>query len=117
MSLSNTDTVEDKIDDGTKKPEDESVNNYFSESGASSVQDRPELYDPKIPLLFERNLIRFPYQPFEKLNSETQKVIIDQLCDLRKNKENGIFVPEVGEYTNPFVFLSCNYLIYVANNL
>lgn len=117
MSLSNPDTVKDKIDDEAEKTDDESVNNDFLESGVSSIQDRPELYDPKIPLLFERNLIRFPYQPFEKLNSETQKIIIDQLCDLRKNKENGIFVPEVAVYTNPYVFLSCSCLIHVANNL
>lgn len=75
----------------------------LSSTESSLVEDKPELYDPKKPLKFPRYPVRFDYVPFDKLNEDTQREVQKQLRELKKIKNLGVFVPNVDEYTNPFV--------------
>lgn len=73
-------------------------------SEKSLIDDHPEYYDPKIPPRYLRYDVEIPHKAFKDLNSTVQSEIINQLNDLKKRKNNGIFVPDVDEYTNPFIF-------------
>lgn len=69
----------------------------------SLIDDRPEIYDPKKEPKFKRYEVEIPYKKFTEFSPELQSEIVKQLKDLSKMKNNGIFVPNVEEYTNPFV--------------
>lgn len=73
-------------------------------SEKSLIDDHPDYYDPEKPPRYPRYEVEIPHKEFKDLNPTVQSEIINQLNDLKKRKNNGIFVPNVNEYTNPFIF-------------
>lgn len=83
----------------------ENIDSFVVKDEKSLVEDHPEYYDPRIKPKFARYEVETNLLEFSELREDVQRAAIAQLLDLRKLKNEGIFVPLVDEYTNPFAFI------------
>ena len=61
------------------------------------------VYDPTWNRIYPLLHIEIPYKHFEDLPETVKSQIVSQLEELKSMQPFGVFVPEMAQYTNPFL--------------